>query len=42
VPPEQHAANQAMTPAQRKRQREHPEWFGTKPPMKPSEQEHVL
>ena len=43
VSPEQHAANQAMTPEQRKRRLEHPEWFDDiEAVTKPGTQEHVL
>ncbi|WP_166790039.1 relaxase/mobilization nuclease domain-containing protein [Cryobacterium sp. Sr3] len=43
VSPEQHTANQAMTPAQRKRRLEHPEWFTeSEPTTKPGKPGHGL
>lgn len=43
VSPEQHTANQAMTPAQRKRRLEHPEWFAeSEPTAKPNQPGHEL
>lgn len=43
VSPEQHSANQAMTPEQRKRRLEHPEWFDDcKPTPEPTKHGHEL